>query len=150
VKKRSALILLVFNGLLLSAAWVLALVAYPRLPGRIPLWLDIFGGGIILTQKSPWFFVYPAVQTLFCVLFVGFVRRRTAGKPANPGIQLIREQGYLSLIFFNMIFIHLLSSLVLLAHNIVNGINRFYFFALFGIILILFPYFRLRARILKK
>lgn len=63
---------------------------------------------------------------------------------------LKREQIYLTLIFFNMIFIHILSSLVLVAHNIVNGVNRFYLFALFGIILVLFPYFRLRARILKR
>lgn len=115
----------------------------------IPFRLNVFGGGIILAYKSPWFFIYPVAQSLFCVLFVGCIRRHTAGKPPGPAVQLIWEQGYLSLIFFNMIFIHLLSSLVLLAHHIVSGINRFYFFALFAIILLLFPYFRLRARILK-
>jgi len=150
VKKRSALILLIFNGILLCAAWTLALVAYPRLPARIPLWLDVFGGGIILARKSPWFFIYPVLQSLFCVFFVGFARRLNPGKSEGPGVQLKREQIYLTLIFFNMIFIHLLSSLVLAAHNIVNGVNRFYLFALFGIILVLFPYFRLRARILKR
>jgi len=47
-----------------------------------------------------------------------------------------------------LIFIHIQSSLVLLAHQIRGGINSFYFFALFLAVLALIPYYRMRAKII--
>jgi hypothetical protein len=56
----------------------------------------------------------------------------------------------LTLIFFNLIFIHIQRSLILLSHNIEKGVDTYYFYSLFGIIFLLILYYRLREKILLK
>jgi len=58
-----------------------------------------------------------------------------------------KEFIYLTMIFFNLIFIHLQRSLILLSHKIETGVDRYYFYALFSIILILIPYYHIREKL---
>jgi hypothetical protein len=63
---------------------------------------------------------------------------------------LQKEFILLVLIFFQLIFIHIQRSLILMAHGVEQGIRPFYFYSVFGIILILIPYYRLRLNALGK
>jgi hypothetical protein len=63
---------------------------------------------------------------------------------------LLKEYVYLTLIFINLIFIHVQRSLILVARQVEKGVDRFYFYSLFGIILILIPYFRMRVRLAQR
>jgi hypothetical protein len=60
---------------------------------------------------------------------------------------IFKEYAYLTLIFFNLIFIHIQKSLILVAHQVALGIDKYYFYLLFGIILVLIPYYRIRVRL---
>ncbi len=61
---------------------------------------------------------------------------------------LRKELILLLLIFFNLIFIHIQRSLIWLAHGLIIGVNRFYFFCLFLIIFLLLPYYRFRRSLI--
>lgn len=149
-KKKINLFLLILNGVLLCAGWVLTLYAYPRLPQKIPFWLNFDKQQAYLCEKSLAFFFYPAAQSLFFIFFL-LTGRILASKIEDSWKQtLSKEHTNLSLIFFNLIFIHIERSLILLAHEIERGVDTYYFYSLFGIILILIPYYRLRTRILRK
>jgi hypothetical protein len=63
---------------------------------------------------------------------------------------LMKEMVFLVLIFFNLIFIHLQRSLILLAYGVERGVRELYFYSLFGIILALIPIYQIRARIMAK
>ena len=63
-------------------------------------------------------------------------------------LDLKKEVTYLALIFFNLIFIHLQTSLILLSHQIGTGINKYYFSMLIIIIFILIPYYHIRRRMI--
>lgn len=144
------------NIILLSAGWVMALYAYPRLPLRIPMWLNFLDQQILLSNKSVLFFVYPATQTLFCLIYWTFQKFMTKNNKmmgSGHGSQYSRvkkEFIFLSLIFFNLLFIHLQRSVILTAHGIEEGVNEYYFISLFGIILVLIPYYRIRGRMIMK
>jgi uncharacterized membrane protein len=132
--------------LLLAMGWLSALYSYPRLPARMPLWLNFLGQDVLTTNKSPAFFIYPLAQTLFAVAFwllskIEYSRKALAEK------RLGREFCGLVLIFFNLIFIHIQTSLILLAHGKSLGINEFYFGLLLAVILMLIPYFRIRRKL---
>jgi len=51
-KRKTLILLLIANVLLISMGWILALYAYPRLPQRIPLWVNLFGQQIMMMKKS--------------------------------------------------------------------------------------------------
>ena len=150
MKNKSIRILFVFNCILIVTGWALAIYSYPRLPDQIPLWINFMGQPLILAEKSPAFFVYPIVQTLFVFLFMGIAELLSSREKEEWKKKLLKDHVLLSLIFFNLIFIHVLSSLVLLARQIRGGINRTYFFMIFIVILLLIPYYRMRKKLLAK
>jgi cellulose synthase/poly-beta-1,6-N-acetylglucosamine synthase-like glycosyltransferase len=114
----------------------------------MPFWINFLGQPPMLANKSPVFFVYPIVQTLFVFFFIGITQILSLREKETWRKKLLKDYVLLSLIFFNLIFIHVLSSLILLAHQIGEGINRTYFFMIFIVILILIPYYRTRAKLL--
>ena len=161
VSTKSARFLLAANGLLLVIGWVMAFVAYPRLPESMPLWLNFSGQSVLLVRRSLLFFIYPVAQTAFAVVFWFlsrsavlsrrmFKEEQSASSSAQKKAfrELKEEFVVLVLLFFNLIFIHLQRSLILLAHRLERGVDPVYFYTLFGVILILLPYYRLRAKLL--
>ena len=160
MKKKTLLFLLVANGILIALSWIMAFYSYPRLPQEMPLWVNFFSQEVILTKKSILFFLYPLVQTLFFIGFWGFSRmnliltlpsknkKSSFWEKKDLFSSLRKEYIYLNLIFFNLIFIHLQKTIILLAHGIGKGVNKFYFFSVFVIILILIPWYHLRKRLL--
>ncbi len=150
MKNKSILILFISNCILITTGWILAIYSYPRLPQRMPLWLNFYGQTLMITEKSLLFFVYPLTQTLFFLFFLLLSKVLAARIRTSWKAGLLVDQVFLNLIFFNLIFIHIQSSLVLLAHQIRDGVNSSYFFGLIVVILILIPYYRLRAKIIKR
>ena len=138
----------VFNLVLVFSGWTAAFLAYPQLPKRIPLWLDFLSPQTLIQEKSPLFFIYAAAQTLFCLVYF-FTTDFLLKKMRRPTVH-DKELAYLALIFFNLVFIHLQTSLIFQAHRVEKGFSPFYFFMLFVVILALIPYYRLRIKILKK
>jgi len=61
--------------------------------------------------------------------------------------RIFKEYVYLTLVFFNLIFIHIQRSLILVAHQVAQGVDKYYFYLLFAIILVLIPYYRIRVRL---
>jgi hypothetical protein len=153
------------NVLLLAIAWVLAVYGYIRLPERVASWLSLWKGGQPLVAKSLAFFIYPVGQLIvfFGLLALAkalFLRPSEpgsgpAGTPSDPVkarrvLNLKKEVAYLTLIFVNLVFIHLQSSLTLLSNQAVTGINNYYFVTLFVmIVFILGPYYRVRLKLLQ-
>jgi len=162
MKKKTLLFLLAANVLLLTLSWIMALIAYPRLPQEMPLWINFIKQQAILMKKSLLFFIYPSLQTLFCLGFWWLSRVNFSFKLPQGSqkcsisevkalyASLRKEFIYLTLIFFNLIFIHLQRSLIFLAHTIGEGVNRFYFSLLFVIILILILNYRLRVKLIAR
>ena len=146
MQKKSLLILFIFNCILLVVSWIFALYSYPRLPDLMPFWINLMDQPLMLAKKSPVFFVYPIIQTLFAFLFLGIAYALSLREKEIWQKKLVKDHALLSLIFFNLIFIHIQTSLVLLAHQIRGGINRTYFFMIFIVILLLIPYYRMRAK----
>jgi hypothetical protein len=128
----------------------MVLYAYPRLPQKIPLWLDLLGQQHIFVTKSPLFFVYILAQTLFFVFFYLLARKISSRIAVSWRASLLKEYVFLTLIFINLIFIHVQRSLILVARQVESGVDKFYFYSLFGIILILIPYFRMRVRLAQR
>lgn len=163
MKKYTVPLLMAGNFALVLATWIAALYAYPRLPQKIPLWLNLSGGPSVLSEKSLLFFLYPLTQTLFatallvlpsCIPTRAFLPVRTRALLTAASTRLFRKMKrefiYLILIFVNLIFIHLQTSLIFLAHDLEQGFNKFYFVSLFAIIILLLPYYRLRLSLLIK
>ena len=153
MKKRVHVILLSFNLILLSVSWFMALYAYARLPSRIPLWLNFFGQEPIISDKSPFFFVYILAQTLLLIIFILLVniklnREKMSQSPQVQSLQ--KEMILLVSIFFQLVFIHIQRSLILLAHGVEEGIRPYYFYSEIGFILVLIPYYHMRLKALKK
>ncbi len=145
MRKKSVILLLIFNWILLGAAWTMAIYSYPRLPQKIPLWLNFFSQQPTLLEKSPLFFIYLLAQTLFFIFFLIVTRKISSRDKVPWKAHVLKEYVYLTLIFFNLIFIHVQRSLILLAHQVEEGVDKFYFYMLFAIILILIPYYRIRV-----
>jgi uncharacterized membrane protein len=150
------------SWVLLGVAWVMSVYAYRRLPGEMALWTSLWSSPATWSVKSFVFFVYPVVQTmvfLACLALAEFVffrrlRSHTDGRPpSNDGnerlLALKREVAYLGLIFLNLVFIHLQTSLILVSHGLAEGINRFYFGVLLLVLLMLVPYYRVRRQMLR-
>ncbi len=163
MRKKIFPFLFIANMLLLCLTWIMAFYAFPRLPSRIPLWISFLGQPVMLSNKSLLFFIYPFAQTGFFLIFWRLSMFRLEGEKRTEQsflnlyqdklplyTQLKKEFVLLVLIFFNLIFIHLQRSIILLAHKIEKGISGYYFYSLFGIILILIPYYRIRKKLILK
>jgi uncharacterized membrane protein len=140
-------LLLICNWVLLGVAAVMAFYAYPRLPQKIPIWLDFFGQQTIMTEKSPLFFIYLLAQALFFIFFLVITRKISSKKMVPWKAPIFKEYVYLTLVFFNLIFIHIQRSLILVAHHVAQGVDKYYFYLLFVIILVLIPYYRIRIKL---
>lgn len=161
--KISVVFLKITNWLLIVTAWVVALYAYPRLPQKIALWLHFRGRDWLTAKKSLLFFLYPLAQTLF-ILGVSFLVQRLYldkrypmekfdagdGEKGASLLELDKEFLWLALIFFNLIFIHLQTSVILLSRGIWTGNNPYYFYAIFGILVMLVPYHKARRKLFLK
>ena len=161
--KKSVVFLKFANWLLVVMAWVAALYAYPRLPQKIALWLYSRGQDLLKVRKSPLFFLYPLAQTLF---FFGvsflvqkfYLNRRYSTEKSTPDdgekreslLELDKEFLWLAFIFINLIFIHIQTSLVFLSHGLGTGINPYYFYSIFGILVMLVPYYMIRRKLFLK
>jgi len=164
INLRKSVIFLKFdNWLLIVMAWVAAFYAYPRLPQKIALWLYSRGQDLLKVRKSPLFFLYPLAQTLF---FFGvsflvqkfYLNRRYSteksisddGDKRESLLELDKEFLWLALIFVNLIFIHIQTSLVLVSHGLGTGINSYYFYSILGILVMLVPYYTIRRKLFLK
>ena len=145
--KKSVLLLLICNWVLLGTAAVMAFYAYPRLPQKIPIWLDFFGQQNIMTERSPLFFIYLLAQVLFFIFFLVMIRKISSRKMVPWKSRIFKEYAYLTLIFFNLIFIHVQRTIILVAHQVTQGVDKYYFYILFAIILVLIPYYRIRVKL---
>ncbi len=85
----------------------MAFYAYPRLPLKIPIWLNFFGKQTIMIEKSPLFFIYILAQALFFMFFLVMTRIISSRKMVPWKAPIFKECAYLILIFFNLIFIHI-------------------------------------------
>lgn len=153
MKIRAHIWLLSFNLILLSVSWFTAFYAYARLPSRIPLWLNFFGQEPLFSEKSPFFFIYVLVQTILFFVFLLSIHLRHRSKKSHltPLVQSLQKEIILLVsIFFQLIFIHIQRSLILLAHGIEKGIRPIYFYSIIGFILVLIPYYRMRLKALEK
>ena len=158
--KRTLLFLSLANVLLICLGWIMAIYAYPRLPPKIPMWINFLGQQTLFMKKSILFFIYPLIQNAFCVGFWQLSKsknkkRFTDTPPLKSKVKILlsrleKEYVLLVLIFFNLIFIHLQRSIILISHGIEKGVSEYYFFSLFGIILILIPYYRIRKKLYEK
>jgi hypothetical protein len=159
---RKVLALLGFaSWFLLGVSWLMSAYAYPRLPQEVALWTGLWNAGAARGVRSLTFFVFPLAQT---VLFLGFLALARAvffpaskmdqrelaseGGEAGPRLDLKKEVAYLGLIFLNLVFIHLQTTLILVSHGLAQGINRFYFAVLLLVLLMLVPYYRIRRKML--
>ncbi len=147
--------LLLLNAILVAASWVMIAYSYPRLPTEIPYWVGIFGTQNVEGTKSVFIFIYPITQTglnfFFPWISIKTVKKKSERisqeSTENKRIGLKKEVSFLALIFINLIFIHLEKSLILVAHHLEQGINSYYFYMLFGILLLLIPYYKFREKL---
>jgi len=160
---KTVLALLAFaSWLLLGVCWVMSVYAYRRLPDEIALWTGLLSSHAARSAKSLAFFFYPVVQTV-CFLaslvlakffFIGAPGLKSEDRPSSKYengrlLGLKKEVAYLGLIFLNLVFIHLQSSLILVSHGLAEGINRFYFVMLLLVLVMLVPYYRIRRQMLR-
>lgn len=148
LKERTVRILLVFNGILLVASWVMSFVAYSQLPERFPLLVDFLGRALMELDRSPLFFLSPLLQSGLFVVLLWFAQRISMRQKLEKKSHILREACLLIFIFIQLVFIHVQRTLIYLAHGIDQGFNPVYFYGLFAIILVLVPYFRLRLKLI--
>ena len=151
---KTVLTLLAFaSWLLLGVSWVMSVYAYRGLPDEMALWTSLWSPHAVWSARSLAFFVYPVVQTVFflaCLVFAKFVFFHPSSKAGNGRLLAMKKEvAYLALIFLNLVFIHLQSSLILVSHGLAEGINRFYFVVLVFVLLMLIPYYRVRRQMLR-
>ena len=149
------------SWLLLGVSWVMSVYAYPRLPEKMASWSTVWSTEVALGMRSPAFFIYPIAQTLLFLAFLALAKavffpaaepesQDSSSKVEGNGrlLDLKKEVVYLGLIFLNLVFIHLQTSLILVSHGLAKGINRFYFGMLLVVLLLLIPYYRLRRQMI--
>ncbi len=149
LQERSSRILLVFNGILLVASWVMSLVAYAQLPTRVPLFIDLLGRPLVEFDRSPLFFLSPLLQSGLFVVFLWIAQRISQKQQLKKKANILQEAFLLIYIFIQLVFIHVQRTLIYLAHGEDKGFNPVYFYGLFVIIVVLVPYFRLRLKLLE-
>jgi len=150
-RKRSVVLLLWANWLLLGVSWGMSIRAYLRLPGHMALWLSVWSDVPVVVGKSLPFFIYPLIQAV--VFFGGlalagrfFFSRSDTEDLAN----LKAEVSYLELIFVSLLFIHLQTSLILLSFGMGSGINESYLAIIVAVLVMLVPYYHIRRRLLHR
>ncbi len=151
--KAKIILLSAFNLILIGVSWFMACYAYPKLPDKMPLWINFIGQKPMSIEKSPFFFVYAVSQILLVVIFLAlihFKHRREKDNLPSSVHDLQKEFILLILIFFQLIFIHIQRSLILMAHGVEEGIRPLYFYSVFGMIFVLIPYYRMRLKALRK
>jgi len=149
------------SWLLLVVSWVMSVYAYPGLPERVALWTSVWSAEATRGERSAAFFVYPIAQTVFFLAFLTLARAVffQAPRPDSVGrssrvegderlLDLKKEVFYLGLIFLNLVFIHLQTTLILVSHGLAQGINRLYFAMLLVVLLMLIPYYRVRRQMI--
>ncbi|MEW5900087.1 MAG: hypothetical protein AB1715_01345 [Acidobacteriota bacterium] len=149
--------------LLLGVSWIMSIYAYPRLPAEIIPWFSLWVVNNTKVGKSPAFFFPPALQTVLFLAVIFLARAvfwRGAGlAPDEPSarreflgrlLALRKEVVYLALIFFQLIFIHLQTSLILVSHEAGAGVNRFYVGMILAVLVALIPYYMTRRRMLER
>ncbi len=143
--------LIICNLLLLIAGWTMAIIAYPRLPSSILLWINFFHQSPLWVNKNRFFFIYPLAQLFLAAVFCFVSLRPKIPRIDNQHLQqrlkhLWIEQAWTALIFFNLILIHLQRSLIFLSHGLKEGIQPTYLLILFMILFFLIPAYRLRIK----
>ena len=148
--------LIVANIILFTVSWTMSVVAYPKLPSKIPTHFNLGGKPDTWKAKSLLsFLIFPIVQTIFVIAFflfalfsknISFPKKEILSflsKDKRKVIySLLQEFIFLVLIFFNLLFIHLQRSVILTAHKLVSGIDKYYFYSIIGIIfMLIFLYF---------
>jgi hypothetical protein len=154
-------LLFVASWILLGVAWALAIYGYSRLPQEVSSWLSLWKSNQPRVERSLAFFIYPICQAFSFFAFltlakIFFIKGSASGRGSQPLdteknkriLDLKKEVIYLTLIFINLIFIHLQTSLILLCHQIGGGINKFYFSMLIGVVIMLIPFYRIRRKII--
>jgi len=149
------------SWLLLVVSWVMSVYAYPRLPEKVAFWASVWSAEATRGERSRAFFVYPIAQTFFFLAFLAlanavfFLAPRPDSQSPSSQVEgsgrlldLKKEVVYLGLIFLNLVFIHLQTSLILVSHGLAKGINRFYFAMLLVVLLMLIPYYRVRRQMI--
>jgi len=150
------------SWLLLVISWVMSVYAYPRLPQEVLGWSSLWSGQALWKARSASFFFYPLAQTLFFLVLL--ILAKAVFIKANPAtadgessplrgdrrvIELKKEVTYLGLIFLNLVFIHLQTTLILVSHGLAKGISRFYFAMLLVVLVMLIPYYRIRCQMIR-
>jgi uncharacterized membrane protein len=160
---KTVLTLLAFAAwLLLGVSWVMSIYAYPRLPEKVAYWTSLWSSDAVMGTKSSAFFIYPVAQTVFFLaslvlaktVFFSTPGLDSEGRPYSEGenkrlLGLKQEVAYLALIFLNLVFIHLQTSLILVSHRLAEGVNRFYFSVLLFVLLMMVPYYRVRRQMIQ-
>jgi len=144
-KKINRILLLGFNLILLAAAWVMALTAYPKIPETMPARLGFFGLEFGPATRSPLFFLCPFVQSVLTLAVLAAGRYLAARSPRPRLAELREEHASMAMIFLNSAFIHLERHLIGLAVLGTPVLNRVYFFGLLAVLPLLYFYYRLRA-----
>jgi hypothetical protein len=148
------------NWVLLGVSWGMSLYAYRRLQGEMASWPSVWQFNQAMVGKSIAFFLNPVLQTVFFFGFLALAQKIFIQAPISPDSAdppgdlragrlrcLKNEVSCLALIFFNLVFIHIQTSRILVSHRLAAGINRTYFIMLLLVLIILVPYYRLRRQI---
>jgi hypothetical protein len=146
-KLRKGILLSFANSLLVAVAWISALYSFPRLPERMPHLLYFLSQNTLTIKKSPAFFIFPLSQTLALFLLWKLLKKNYSKRPPDEK-ELVKEIGGLALVFLSLIFIHIQTRFVLVAHRNATGINKSYLSLVLANILAIMLYYRIRLKLL--
>jgi hypothetical protein len=150
-RKKSVTLLFWANWLLVGVAWGMSLRTYVRLPQGMAQWLSVWSRTPTVVERSWLFFIYPLAQTLFFLTGVFLARRLFFRESDSENLMnLKREVALLMLIFFNLLFIHLQTTLILVSFGLSRGLNSFYMIIVAAIVFMLIPYYRIRRNLLPR
>jgi len=150
-RKKSVVLLLWANWVLLGVSWGMSLRAYLRLPRRMALWLSLWRPAPVVVDKSWLFFIYPVIQSVVFFGGLALAGRFFIGKSDGQDVANLKaEVSYLELIFVSLLFIHLQTSLILLSFGMGSGINASYMAIIVAVLVMLVPYYHIRRRILSR
>ena len=150
-RKRSVVLLQWANWILLGVSWGMSLQAYLRLTGRMAFWLSVWRQVPVMVDKSWLFFSYPLIQTAVVFGSLSLAGTYFIGRAGTQDLANLRaEVTHLELIFVNILFIHLQTTLLLRSFGIGGGLNVSYMAIIAAVIVILVPYYQIRRRILTR
>ena len=150
-RKKSVVLLLWANYVLLGVNWGMSVRAYVKLPGRMALWLSLWQAAPTIVDKSLRFFVYPLIQSIIFFGGLALAGRFFIGASDSEDLANLKaEVSYLELIFVSLLFIHFQTSLIFLSFGMGSGINVFYMGVVVAVLIMLVPYYHIRRRILSR